>query len=162
MTQGSHIIERYYKSRIPKVSHTLGCNHIRVNPHKSLYNNTIARARKESQRRPRNSRDERRESEDSYPQRNAHRGARGRVSTTPVTKAVAHRQTARSSWHEPNSMREARPAQKSQQRLGGADNTRAAAVRCCRAGFPCASPASSSSWAGLRSACIIFVLIRHL
>jgi hypothetical protein len=29
--------------------------------------------------------------------------------------------------------------------------TRAAAVRCCRACFPCASPASSSSWAGLRS-----------
>ncbi len=32
MSQGSHISERYYKSRIPKVSHTLGCNHIRVNP----------------------------------------------------------------------------------------------------------------------------------
>jgi hypothetical protein len=32
MSQGSHISERYYKSRIPKGSHTLGCNHIRVNP----------------------------------------------------------------------------------------------------------------------------------
>ena len=34
--------------------------------------------------------------------------------------------------------------------LGGTDDNRAAAVRCCRACFPCASPASSSSWAGLR------------
>ena len=38
-----------------------------------------------------------------------------------------------------------------------ASHTQATAVRCCRTSFPCASPASSSCWAGLRSACIYYV-----
>ena len=62
-----------------------------------------------------------------------------------------------------SALREAQPAQlqkfegqvrfnfeKSQQHLGGTDHTRTAAVRRCRVCFPCASPASSSCWAGLR------------
>ena len=79
MSQGSHISQRYYKSRIPKGSHSLGCNHIRTNP-------TSARARKDSQGQRRTCRDERRESGASYSPGNAHRGARRRVSTALVTK----------------------------------------------------------------------------
>ena len=108
----------------------------------------------------------------------AHRCARRRVSTAPVTDSERLRASLADSdrpQHPPvrvnrtaceSALREAQPAQaaqlqkfegqvrfnfeKSQQHLGGADNTRAAAVRCYRACFPCASPASSSSWAGLR------------
>ena len=55
---------------------------------------------------------------------------------------------------ESDGMREVQPAQRSQQSLGGTDYTRTAAVRNCRVCFPCASPASSSCWAGLISSCI--------
>ena len=87
MTQGSHISERYYKSRIPKGSHTLGCNHIRVNPTLPTGRCTttqlpgLARAATQLSR---NS--ERRESGASYSLGNTHRGARRRVTTAPVTK----------------------------------------------------------------------------
>ena len=87
MSQGSHISERYYKSRIPKGSHSLGCNQIRTNPTSRCTTTQLGtRARKDSQEQRRNCRDERRESGASYSQGNAHRGARRRVSTAPVTE----------------------------------------------------------------------------
>ena len=160
-TQGSHISETYYKSRIPISSNTRGCNHVQLNPHISMYKSKFARnarAHKDGQRRQRNCRRDCRDSRTSYPRRNAHRRARRRVSAGPVTKRHLNGGTLQSdhttwpaSWHESDGMQEAQPAQRSQQHLGGADYTRAAAVRCCRACFPCASPASSSSWAGLQS-----------
>jgi hypothetical protein len=91
MSQGSHISERYYKSRIPKGSHSLGCNHIRISPTNRCTTTQLpGLALKDSQGQRRNcpSRDdsERRESGASYSQGNAHRGARRRVSTAPVTR----------------------------------------------------------------------------
>ena len=93
-----------------------------------------------------------RDSRTSYPRRNAHRCARRRVSTGPVTERWCTPLAVRQ-LHESDGMQEAQLTQwhRSQQHLGGTDYTRPAAVRCYRACSPCASPASSSSWAGLRS-----------
>ena len=117
-----------------------------------MYNNTIARARKGSNA--------------AFAKLGAPRvrrlifpGQYASRSETPSNdstsyQAVADCQTAQpasSGWHNSKNMREAHPTPKSQHYLGAADNTRAAAIRCCRAGLPCASPASSSCWAGLRS-----------
>ena len=122
-------------------------------PHRSVYNNTIARARKGSDATvtmsaasqaphiPRAMRIAERDAE--YRQHQSPNG--GRQTAQPAS----------SGWHESKNMRDAHPAPtpKSQHHLGATDNTRAAAaaVRCCRACFPCASPASSSCWAGLKS-----------
>ena len=152
MSQGSHISERYYKSRIPKGSHTLGCNHIRVNPTGRCTTTQLpglARTAKGSDATvamsaasqaphvPRAMRIAQRDAE--YRQHQSPNG--GRQTAQPAS----------SGWHESKNMREAHPAPKSQHHLGATDNTRAAAVRCCLTSFPCASPASSSCWAGLKS-----------
>ena len=134
---------------------------------------TNARAHKDGQRRQRNCRCDCRDSRAFDPRRNAHRCARRRMSTGPVTKRwytpvrPYHHDDgpppASSSWHESDSimimMQENHPAQRSEQHPSEADYTRAAAVRCCRAGFPCASPASSSCWAGLQSPLVTFILL---
>ena len=139
---------------MPKSSHSLGCNHIRTNPTSRCTTTqlpglartakgsdaTVAMTRSAASQAPHIPR----------AMRIAERVAEYRQHQSPG----GGRQTAQpasSSWHESKNMREAHPTPKSQHHLGAADNTRAAAVRCCRAGFPCASPASSSSWAGLRS-----------
>jgi hypothetical protein len=159
ITQDSHISGRYYNSRIPMRSNTRECNHVRLNPDISMYKSkfaTNARARKDGQRRRRSCRGDCRDSRTSCPRRNAHRCARRRVSTATVTKrwhTGCHTPLADRphgpplSWRECESdgMKEAQPALRSQQHLGGTDDPRAAAVRCCRACFSCASPASSSS-----------------
>ena len=41
-TQGSHISERHYKSRIPMSSNTRGCSHVQLNPHISMYKSNFA------------------------------------------------------------------------------------------------------------------------
>jgi hypothetical protein len=87
MSQGSHISERYYKSQIPMSSHTLGCNHIRVNPTgrcTTTQLHGLARTARAATELSRNT--ERRESGASYSLGNTHRGARRRVTTAPVTK----------------------------------------------------------------------------
>ena len=84
MNQGSHISKRYYKSRIPKGSHTLGCNHIRVNPTGRCTTSQLPALARAATQLSRNS--ERRESGASYSLGNTHRGARRRVTTAPVTK----------------------------------------------------------------------------
>ena len=69
-------------------SNTRGCNHVQLDPHISMYKSkfaTKARAHKDGQRRQRNCRRDCRDSRTSYPRRNAHRCARRRVSTGPVT-----------------------------------------------------------------------------
>ena len=121
---------------------------------------TNARARKDSQRRRRNCRGDCRDSRTSYPRRNAHRCARRRGSTAPVIERphtlladrphglpVCANRTACEKFNQ--------LLKRSQQNLGQIDCTRTAAVRNCRVCFPCASPASSSCWAGLISSCIL-------
>ncbi len=101
--------KRYYKSRIPKSSSTRGCNHVQLNPHISMYKNksaTNARARKDSQRRRRDCPNDCRDSRQSHaphipgPDAAAHRCARRRVSTAPVTERL-HASLADRPQHSP-------------------------------------------------------------
>ena len=137
---------------------------------------TNARARKDSQRRRRDCPNDCRDSRTSYPRarRSAHRCARRRVSTAPVTDSERLRASLADSdrpQHPPvrvnrtaceSALREAQPAQlqkfegqvrfnfeKSQQHLGGADYTRTAAVRCCV--YASLAPAQPPPPAGLAS-----------
>ncbi len=156
-------------------SNTRGCNHVQLNPHISMHKSKFAanaRAHKDGQRRQRNCRRDCRDSRASYPRRNAHRCARCRVSTGPDTKRwytpvgphasgppvgtnrTVCKKQARSSA---SSKKSTAPRWNGLQQRKGGYNTRAAAVQCCRAYFPCASPLaassvrpSSSSSAGLR------------
>jgi hypothetical protein len=91
-TQGSHISKRYYKSRIPKSSNTRGCNHGPTQPPHIDVQKQIGHKYPGpgAQGQPTQRRDcpnDCRDSCTSHPRagRSAHRCARRRVSTTPVT-----------------------------------------------------------------------------
>ena len=163
-TQGSHISERYYKSRIPQIpveettsnsTPTYRCTKANLpqmpGPIRTANGGNATAAVTAATHAP------------LIPgaMRIAVRDAGSDwVSTGPVTKRwytpvrPYHHDDgpppASSSWHESDSimimMQEDHPAHRSEQHPSEADYTRAAAVRCCRAGFPCASRASSSCW----------------
>ena len=101
-------------------------------PHKSMYNNTIARTRKDSQGQRRNCRDdsERRESGASYSQGNAHRGARRRVPTAPVTKP----------WQPDSAARQFRLARIKEHARGPSNSKESTSPRCSGQHSGCRRP----------------------
>ena len=91
-TQSSHISKRYYKSRIPKSSNTRGCNHVRLDPqYRCTKTNRPQNWHKcpGSQGQPTAATQlSRGDCRDSRARRSAHRCARCRVSTAPVTERL--------------------------------------------------------------------------
>ncbi len=118
---------------------------------------TNARARKDSQRRRRDCPNDCRDSCTSYPRYTGPTQCAS-LCETPGVNSLGHRTAARLTGRqtttpacspESDSMREAQPAIKSQQHLGGADYTRTAAVRCCV--YASLAPAQPPPPAGLAS-----------
>ena len=151
---------------MPISSHARGSNHVQLNPHRSRYQNTFATnaGPNPSQRQQRNCRHDR----DCHDARTPHLWRCASLCVTPSVCWPRHQAVVypgQATWPTGAASQSCQLSDRltqfsarlnigqSRPKSHGARCTRA--VRSGRTSFPCASPASSSCWAGLQSACIM-------